>query len=118
MRRRDLRLLALLLAALTLGLTSAEAQPGASNDTFVPVTDAMLQTPAPEDWLIWRRTLDGWGYSPLDQIDKNNVSDLRMVWTRAMNRGNQQGNPLATRACSICRTRTTSSTRSMRRAAT
>ena len=32
--------------------------------TMVPVTDAVLQNPAPEDWLMWRRTLDGWGYSP------------------------------------------------------
>ena len=38
-------------------------------DDFVPVTDAMLQDPAPEDWPMWRRTLDSWGYSPLDQID-------------------------------------------------
>ncbi len=36
------------------------------SDDFVPVTDAMLQDPAPEDWLMWRRTLDSWGYSPLD----------------------------------------------------
>ena len=33
---------------------------------FVPVTDAMLQKPEPFGWLSWRRTLDGWGYSPLD----------------------------------------------------
>jgi alcohol dehydrogenase (cytochrome c) len=57
----------------------------------------MLHNPAPEDWLMWRRTLDGWGYSPLDQITRDNVGDLRMVWTRAMNRGNQQGTPLAYR---------------------
>ena len=68
-----------------------------SSDSFVPVTDAMLHNPAPEDWLMWRRTLDGWGYSPLDQITRDNVGDLRMVWTRAMNRGNQQGTPLAYR---------------------
>ena len=37
---------------------TASAQP----DDFVPVTDAMLQDPAPEDWLMWRRTLDGWGF--------------------------------------------------------
>ena len=37
---------------------AASAQP---ND-FVPVTDAMLQDPAPEHWLMWRRTLDGWGF--------------------------------------------------------
>ena len=44
---------------------------------------------------MWRRTLDSWGYSPLDQIDRDNVGDLRMVWTRAMMReGRQQGTPL------------------------
>ena len=38
---------------------------GQPNGDFVPVTDAMLQDPAPADWLMWRRTLDSWGYSPL-----------------------------------------------------
>ena len=61
---------------------------------FVPVTDAMLQDPDPADWLMWRRTLDTWGYSPLDQIDRGNVGDLRMVWTRALGPGLQQGTPL------------------------
>ena len=64
-------------------------------DNFVPVTDATLQTPSPDDWLMWRRTLDGWGYSPLDQIDRTNVSSLRMVWSRALSApGRQQGTPL------------------------
>ena len=63
--------------------------------TMVPVTDAVLQNPAPEDWLMWRRTLDGWGYSPLDQITVENVDELRMVWTRGLGRGSQQGTPLA-----------------------
>jgi PQQ-dependent dehydrogenase (methanol/ethanol family) len=84
----------MLVVILWLGLRpvplAAQTQPA-----FTPVTDAMLQAPAPEDWLMWRRTLDGWGYSPLDQITRDNVADLRMVWTRAMNPGNQQGTPLA-----------------------
>ena len=67
---------------------------GQSPADFVPVTDAMLQDPDPADWLMWRRTLDSWGYSPLDQIDRENVGDLRMVWTRAMTTGSQQGTPL------------------------
>ena len=50
----------------------------------MPVTDAMFENPAPEDWLMWRRTLNGWGYSPLDQINRDNVGDLRLVWTRAL----------------------------------
>ncbi len=62
---------------------------------FPPVTDAMLQDPAAEDWLMWRRTLNSWGFSPLDQIDKSNVADLRMVWTRALTDGSQTGTPLA-----------------------
>ena len=73
---------------------TALAQPAAEDD-FVPVTDAMLQAPAPEDWLMWRRTLDSWGYSPLDQIDADNVADLRLVWSRALHPGSQQATPIA-----------------------
>lgn len=46
-----------------------------------PVTDAMLQDPAPADWLSWRRAPDGWGYSPLEQIDRSNVDELRLAWS-------------------------------------
>ena len=81
-------------ALLTAAAGTAIARP---TDDFVPVTDAMLQEPAPGDWLMWRRTLDGWGYSPLDQIDRENVGELRMVWTRALGAGSQQGTPLAYR---------------------
>ena len=61
---------------------------------IAPVTDAELENPSPDDWLMWRRTLDGWGYSPLDQIDRGNVDQLRLVWTRALAPGRQQGTPL------------------------
>ena len=59
-----------------------------------PVTDAELQDPSPDEWLMWRRTLNGWGYSPLDQIDRDNVAGLRMVWSRGLGPGRQQGTPL------------------------
>ena len=59
-----------------------------------PVTDAMLQDPDPADWLMWRRTLDSWGYSPLEQITRENVHELRLVWSRALTPGSQQGTPL------------------------
>ena len=84
--------LTLMLASLGPGSDPAAAQSG---EQFVPVTDAMLQDPAPGDWLMWRRTLDSWGYSPLDQINRNNVGDLRMVWSRGLAQGAQQGTPLA-----------------------
>ena len=40
------------------------------------------------------RTLNGWGYSPLDQINRENVGELRLVWLRALTSGSQQGTPL------------------------
>ena len=72
----------------------------AQSDEFVPVTDAMLQNPSPDDWLMWRRTLDGWGYSPLDQIDRDNVSSLRLVWSRAITGGKATPSP---GCCSLSR---------------
>ena len=81
--------------ALTVGATRpTEAQ----DREFKPVTDAELQNPDPDDWLMWRRTLDSWGYSPLDQVDRDNVDTLRMVWSRALGPGRQQGTPSSTTA--------------------
>ncbi len=61
---------------------------------ITPVTDAVLQNPDPDDWLSWRRTLDGWGYSPLDQIDTDNVGDLRLVWSWGLEPGVSQTTPI------------------------
>ena len=77
-------------------LAVAAEVPGlAQVEDFTPVTDAMLQDPDPSDWMMWRRTLDGWGYSPLNEINRENVGDLRMVWSRALMPGTQEGTPLA-----------------------
>ena len=35
-------------------------------------------------WLKLTVTYDGGGYSPLDQINRDNVGDLRMVWALAL----------------------------------
>ena len=70
------------------------AQPQAE---FVPVTDRVLQNPDPADWLMWRRTLDTWGFSPLTEVNRKNVGSLRMVWTRALGPGIQEGTPLVYR---------------------
>jgi alcohol dehydrogenase (cytochrome c) len=51
---------------------------------FRPVTEAMLRNPAPGDWLNWRRTDNAWGYSPLDQINRQNVQQLQLAWSWAM----------------------------------
>ena len=59
-----------------------------------PVTDGMLRDPDPDDWLIYRRTYDGWGHSPLDQIDRENVGDLQLAWVWSMGDGRNQPTPL------------------------
>lgn len=79
----------------TVWLFGAGTTQAQSKRDFIPVTDAMLHEPDPADWLMWRRTLDSWGYSPLNQINRGNVSNLRMVWSRALALGRQQGTPLA-----------------------
>ena len=58
------------------------------------VTDRELLEPDPADWLMWRRTLNSWGYSPLNQIDKSNAGRLQLVWTRGMGPGIQEATPL------------------------
>ena len=85
--------LLVIVAAATLFVVPLQAQQG--DREFIPVTDAMLQDPDADDWLMWRRTLNTWGFSPLDQIDRDNVAGLRMVWTRPLGPGLQQGTPLA-----------------------
>jgi alcohol dehydrogenase (cytochrome c) len=76
--------------AATLAASTAAAQRG-----FVPVTDAMLASPDPDDWLMWRRTTDSWGYSPLDEIDRGNVAGLTLVWSVALDEApSQEGIPL------------------------
>jgi alcohol dehydrogenase (cytochrome c) len=62
---------------------------------FKPVTDAMLIKPDPADWINWRRTLDGWGYSPLNQINRQNVHQLQLVWSWGLpSAGRPEPNPL------------------------
>src|SRR5215831_20185272 len=49
--------------------------------SYAPVTDQRLVNPEPENWLMYRRTYDGWGYSPLEQITPANAASLVPVWT-------------------------------------
>jgi len=56
-------------------------------DNLTPVTQDMLLDPPDADWLMWRRTYNGWGYSPLDQINRDNVGDLSLAWAWGMSPG-------------------------------
>ena len=64
---------------------------------YVPVTDEMLRNPDPGDWLMARRNYQGWSYSPLTQITRDNVKDLQLAWVWAMNEGGAN-QPIAARA--------------------
>ena len=57
------------------------APPSAVLQNYPAVTAERLKQPADGDWLMVRRTYDGWGYSPLDQINTKNVARLQPVWT-------------------------------------
>ena len=62
---------------------------------FRPVTEAMLRSPGSGDWLNWRRTDNAWGYSPLNQINRENVQQLQLAWSWAMDdTGAQEATPL------------------------
>jgi alcohol dehydrogenase (cytochrome c) len=68
-----------LIALGCLCLPTVAAAQGAS--AYSVVTDQRLVNPEPENWLMFRRTYNGWGYSPLDQINRRNVAELEPVWT-------------------------------------
>ena len=59
---------------------------------YVPVTNAMLRNPDPADWLMIRRDYQATYYSPLSQITAQNVNNLRLVWSWAMQEGASNGN--------------------------
>jgi alcohol dehydrogenase (cytochrome c) len=61
---------------------------------YVPVTDEMLRNPDPGDWLMARRNYQGWSYSPLTQVTRDNVKDLQLAWVWAMNEGGGASEPM------------------------
>lgn len=76
---------------------AARSKSGFTNrpvENFRPVTEAMLVKPPAPDWLSWRRTRDGQGYSPLNQVNRGNVRELRLAWALAMHDGSNQVTPL------------------------
>ena len=53
-----------LLAVMIVGLLSSLAV-AQGVEKYSPVTSERLLKPEPENWLMYRGTYDGWGYSPL-----------------------------------------------------
>ena len=70
----------------TIAPAAATPAPGPMPDVlanYAPVTAARLRKPEDGNWLLFRRTYDGWGYSPLAQITPANVARLQLVWSFA-----------------------------------
>jgi len=87
----------LALALLTAGCVVGGPQlltPQQKLDGLRAVTPAMLSDPAPSDWLQWGRTQDGHNFSPLRQINRNNVADLRPAWSVPLAHGLSMPTPI------------------------
>ena len=67
--------------------TNGPLVPVSRLNSMTPVTNAILLNPPADDWLIWRRTHENLGHSPLAQINKSNVSDLETAWTWSLPSG-------------------------------
>lgn len=77
-RRRGQLVILLSLIAGAAALAQSELPP------WRDVTDARLLKPEDGDWMAYRRTHDVQAFSPLKQIDRTNVRNLRPVWSYSM----------------------------------
>lgn len=72
------------------GVTVAGLVPGYTN-----VSEAMLRNPDPNDWLIHRGNQQAWSYSALDQVNTDNVGELRLQWVWSLGEeANSQQSPV------------------------
>ena len=69
-------------------------QAAAQGNCFEPITRDMLVNPPAGDWLMLNRTYDEQRFSPLDQINRGNVGQLRMAWTRGLAPGTTETTPI------------------------
>src|SRR5437762_13667139 len=76
------------------GIAAVVAAQQSQLPKFVPVTQQMLANPSPDDWLMYSRTYDAQRFSPLKQINKQNVGQLRLAWERGMGPGQTETIPI------------------------
>jgi alcohol dehydrogenase (cytochrome c) len=82
-----LRVSGILALAMCVAPVVAQQKPGSGSATpqilssYQAVTPERLLAPESQNWLMIRGTYDGWGYSPLTEITRDNVGRLQMVWT-------------------------------------
>lgn len=75
-------------------VTKSPEQTALLND-LPPVTDETLRHPSDNDWLHWGNTYAGHSYSALEQINLDNVKDLKPVWRAPLLFGSSMPMPLA-----------------------
>ena len=61
---------------------------------FKNITLQNINYPPDSDWLSWRRTTDGKGYSPLKIINTKNIKNIKLSWSLTMNEGSNQITPI------------------------
>lgn len=61
---------------------------------YEPISAAELLQPDASDWLWFSRTPDAQRFSPLDQINRNNVQQLGLAWSRGLPKGLSYAIPL------------------------
>ena len=83
--------------ALLIGFIALAVAPMAQVSKFTPVTREMLENPSPDDWLMYSRTYDAQRYSPLKQINRQNVAQLKVAWTSELGMGTVESIPLVHR---------------------
>jgi len=92
------RYLAIAACILLLALSISAFVQHPQTQNYKPVTDEMLKNPSPDDWLMFSRTYDAQRFSPVNQINKQNVGKLQLAWVREMgNGGSQESIPLVYR---------------------
>ena len=69
------RRLLLFIASMALGAAVAVPSVVSAND------EVMALSQDANNWVMWGRTYDGTRYSPLDQINNENVGNLQVAWT-------------------------------------
>src|SRR3990172_168907 len=84
--------IALFVFSIVFGIITSAAVAQVKN--FTPVTQEMLLNPSADDWLMASRTYDWQRFSPLQQIAKQNVGQLRMAWVRGMGPGWHENIPI------------------------
>lgn len=64
-------------------------------ENWEPVTEERLLNPDDGEWIHFRRDYSATGYSPLDQINRENVGELELAWALSIG-DNERWEPWAT----------------------